>query len=72
MRLTSGPITVEIREGMVVEARRIYEDAQAALTDDWPEWVGDVLERIEREASARHQEASNQDQAPANEPKEDA
>lgn len=48
MRRTSGPITVEIREGMVTVARHVYYDTRCALTDDWPKWVEETLERVEQ------------------------
>ena len=56
MAVTSGPITVEIKEGMVTEARHVYEDTRTAFTDDWPKWVQETLERIELEAAERFQE----------------
>lgn len=54
---TSGPITVEIREGMVTLARHVYEDTRCALTDDWPKWVEETLDRIERGATERYTES---------------
>jgi hypothetical protein len=48
MKRTSGPITVEIKEGMVTVARFLFEDTRTALLDDWPERVQEALERIER------------------------
>ena len=44
---TSGPITIEVKEGMVTVARHVYEDTRTALTDDWPKWVEETLELIE-------------------------
>lgn len=52
--MTVTSITVEIREGMVTVARHVYEDTRTALTDDWPRWVQETLERIERETPVRN------------------
>lgn len=55
--VSSGPITIEIKEGMVTVARHVYEDTRCALTDDWPKWVEEALERIERETPVQNTES---------------
>lgn len=51
--MSSGPITIEIREGMVAVARFEFADTRTALLDDWPKRVEEALLRIERKAVDR-------------------
>lgn len=54
-RPVTGPITITIKEGMVVVAERTYMDARQArfAARRWPQWMTNTLRRIEREAAKR-------------------
>ena len=56
MKRTSGPITIEIYEGMVKVAERTYVDAHKARLSArrWPQWMTVALRRVEREAAVRN------------------